>query len=154
MQLSAKMIGWRMYGVNAHAWYPVHSPTLYKIILTRYNIFKKKWEWDMSDTKKYCVIITTCPNIQEADDIATKLLEQKLAACVQITPITSYYKWKGSINKDGEHLLAIKTKTEFYPRIEEFIKEHHSYEVPEIIRTPIEKGLPSYLRWIDEVTQL
>ncbi|MBN2297006.1 MAG: divalent-cation tolerance protein CutA [Deltaproteobacteria bacterium] len=106
----------------------------------------------MNDTKGYCMILTTCPNIKEADELATKMIEQKLAACIQITAITSYYKWEGSTNKDAEHLMLIKTRSELYPGIEEYIKEHHSYEVPEIIRVPVQNGLPAYLNWIDEVT--
>lgn len=107
----------------------------------------------MSDTKRYCVVMTTCANTQQADELASGLIEERLAACVQITAITSCYKWKGTLNRDSEQLLLIKAKAELYPQIEAFITHNHSYEVPEIIKIPVEQGLSSYLRWIDEVSR-
>ena len=106
----------------------------------------------MSDMKGYCVVLTTCADMKQADELASGLIAKKLAACVQISPITSYYEWKGEVNKDSELLLLIKAKAGSYPGIEGFIKANHSYEVPEIVRVPIEDGLTSYLRWIDEVS--
>ena len=106
----------------------------------------------MNDTKGYCMILAACPNMQEADELAAKMVEHRLAACVQITAITSYYQWKGSANRDAEYLMLIKTRAGLYPAIESFIKDHHSYEVPEILMIPIQNGLPAYLDWIDEGT--
>jgi periplasmic divalent cation tolerance protein len=107
----------------------------------------------MSDSEGYCVVLTTCENTQQADKLASGLIEERLAACVQITAITSYYEWKGTVNHDSEQLLLIKAKAELYPRIEEFITGNHPYEVPEIVQIPVEGGLSSYLRWIDEVSR-
>ncbi len=102
---------------------------------------------------KYCLVLTTCPNNQEAEKLAHSLVESHLAACVQITGITSYYEWKNKVNKDEERLLLIKTLTERYDEIEQFITQHHSYDVPEIIAMPIQNGSDAYLHWIDEIVK-
>lgn len=106
----------------------------------------------MNHTQGYCMILVACPDMKAADELAAEMVERRLAACVQITAITSYYQWKGSMNRDAEQLLLIKTRAVLYPEIESFIKDRHSYEVPEIIMVPVHKGLPAYLNWIDEVT--
>jgi periplasmic divalent cation tolerance protein len=100
--------------------------------------------------KKYAVVITTCPNEEIAKKIAGILLEKKLAACIQLFPINSYYFWKGEICNDNEITLFIKCNQTFYGKIEESIIENHPYEVPEIIMLPIIDGLNKYLGWIDE----
>ncbi|MDM8539563.1 divalent-cation tolerance protein CutA [Desulfococcaceae bacterium HSG9] len=102
---------------------------------------------------KYCLVLSTCPNNQEADKLARSLVESHLAACVQITGITSYYEWKNEVNKDEERLLLIKTLTERYDEIEQFITQHHSYDVPEIITIPIHNGSDAYLNWIGEIVK-
>ena len=107
----------------------------------------------MRDNKGYCVVMTTCENTQQADELATGLIEERLAACVQTTAITSCYEWKGTVNRDSEQLLLIKAKAELYPGIEAFITRNHTYEVPEIVQIPIQQGLTSYLGWIDEVSR-
>jgi len=102
---------------------------------------------------EYSIIITTTDSEEEARSLSAKLVENKLAACVQVSPITSFYTWKGEVHNDPEHKLLIKTCKELYPAAEAFIKEQHSYEVPEIIEVPIRSGLGEYLGWIDEVTE-
>jgi periplasmic divalent cation tolerance protein len=106
----------------------------------------------MEDTNRYCVVLATCPTPEEADRIAGLLVGQGLAACVQMTAITSCYKWKGEVNKDSELLLIIKARASNYAGIETCILQNHSYEVPEIVMVPIERGSASYLGWIDEVS--
>ncbi|HNY64864.1 MAG TPA: divalent-cation tolerance protein CutA [Deltaproteobacteria bacterium] len=106
----------------------------------------------MKDPKGYCMVLTTCPSQEEADRIACLLIEGRLAACVQATAITSCYRWKGEVSRDSELLLFIKAKAANYERIESCILENHSYEVPEIVLVPIEKGFTGYLRWIDETS--
>ena len=101
---------------------------------------------------KYSVVITTTSNKEEAEKIAQVLLKEKLAACIQVSNIKSYYTWKDSINVDEEFKLSIKCKSEDYSEIENCIKLKHSYEVPEIIQIAIEQGHPDYLNWIDQVT--
>ncbi len=95
------------------------------------------------------IVMNTCPSKAEAKTIARGLVEQRLAACVQMMPISSCYSWQGQINLDDEILLLIKAPEENYAAIESFILEHHSYDVPEIIKTPITGGSSAYLSWIE-----
>lgn len=105
----------------------------------------------MSD---YIVVVSTAGTVIEAEKIAEALVETKLAACVQHTPIASVYKWKGKTESASEHLLIIKTRAENFKAVEEMIKELHSYECPEVIALPINDGSKSYLSWIRESTEL
>ncbi len=107
----------------------------------------------MHENSKYSVIITTCGTRESAEKIAGALLDQKLAACIQIFDVTSLYTWKGQVNKDNESLLLIKAKAELYNEIEECIRQNHTYEVPEIVQLPIVNGFSSYLQWISEVSK-
>ena len=106
----------------------------------------------MADPSRYCMVLTTCPTQEEAREIASLLIRGHLAACVQITGITSFYEWKGTVNTGSEHLLLIKARADRYGDIESFILRNHSYEVPEIIMIPIERGSASYLGWIDDMS--
>lgn len=101
---------------------------------------------------EYCIVLTTCPNIDEAKTLASELVEEKLAACVQLNPITSYYSWKNEQHADAEIRLVIKTRTRLYEPVEQFIKTHHSYDVPQIVQVPITDGSDEYLDWVDENT--
>jgi len=107
----------------------------------------------MSESKEYCVILTTCGNKEESEKLARLLIESQLAACVQITGVTSFYEWDGTINRDNEQLLLIKAKSAHYDKIEEFISQNHSYDVPEIIQLPISDGSEAYLKWIAAVSK-
>ncbi len=84
-----------------------------------------------------------------AEKIATALVEQRLAACVNIVPnLTSVYRWQGKIEKDNEILLLIKTTQQHYPSLETAIRQLHPYELPEILAVTVKEGLPDYLDWI------
>jgi len=97
------------------------------------------------------IVLTTTPNIKEAEILAEKIVRAKLAACVQILPqIKSFYFWEGEIQKDSENLLLIKTLPEKFAELEKFIKENHSYDVPEIVALSAEKISPNYLEWIED----
>jgi periplasmic divalent cation tolerance protein len=98
----------------------------------------------------YSIVLTTASSSEEAAKIAQMLLTAKLAACIQVNQIKSYYTWQGSINIDDEQLLLIKCKTQDFARIQQCIKENHSYEIPEIIQIPITDGSPEYFQWINE----
>lgn len=105
----------------------------------------------MSDS--YCVILTTAGSQDKAHRLAELLVERKLAACVQITNVSSVYRWQGQVQKEAEYLLLIKTASHLYRQVEAAIVENHSYEIPEIVQLPIANGLDRYLGWIAENTQ-
>ncbi len=96
------------------------------------------------------IIFCTCPDEPVAKKIATHLVKEKLAACVNIVPgLTSVYEWQGEIETASEQLLLIKSRQDFYPKIETAILEQHPYELPEIVAVPIAHALPQYLQWMD-----
>ncbi len=101
----------------------------------------------------YCMILVTCSNESDARQLASDLVQNKMAACVQIHPVTSIYTWEDQVHTDPEFRLMIKTKSSIYKEMETFILERHDYEVPQIVQIPIENGLTSYLKWIDENTK-
>lgn len=99
---------------------------------------------------KQQLILCTCPNHETAQSLAHLLVENRLAACVNIVPsITSVYAWQGQIETAQEQLLLIKANQSAYQAIETLLKEQHPYELPEIIAVAIERGLVDYLNWID-----
>jgi periplasmic divalent cation tolerance protein len=99
------------------------------------------------------LIITNCPDEQVANAIALALVEEKLAACVNILPrMQSVYRWQGSVESATEIPLLIKTTAGNYPALASRIVELHPYAVPEIIAVPIVRGLPAYLNWLDAET--
>ncbi len=98
------------------------------------------------------VILSTAANSEEAKKIARHLVHERLAACINIVPkITSIYEWKGEIVEDSEVLLIIKAAD--FAKVEEAIKQLHSYEVPEIISFEIDEGSREYLEWMRDVLQ-
>lgn len=95
------------------------------------------------------IVLSTAGSEEEARKIAHYLVEQKLAACVNIVPqIQSVYRWQGSIESSREWLLLIKTSVGNFEAVHKAIRELHSYELPECISIPIEEGSAEYLRWI------
>lgn len=97
------------------------------------------------------IVFTTTPNIQEAETLARKIIESKLAACVQILPqMSSFYFWQGEVQTETEHLLLVKTLEEKYSELESFIKANHSYDVPEIVAVGSEKISEDYLKWLND----
>ena len=105
--------------------------------------------------KNPIVILTTASTNTEADQIANKLVQERLAACVNIIPnIKSIYRWKDKISTDSEFLLIIKTMKSVENKVIQCIKKHHSYDTPEIISFPITGGDKRYLDWMyDSVVQ-
>jgi periplasmic divalent cation tolerance protein len=97
------------------------------------------------------VIMVTAASRRECRKIARRLIDEKLAACVNITqPIQSIYRWEGKIEQSKEFLMFIKTKRDLFPQIKAEIALIHSYHTPEIICLPIIDGAPNYLQWISD----
>ena len=99
------------------------------------------------------VVFVTCGSEEEALKIAHALVEERLAACVNlVSPIRSIYRWEGKICDEKEWLLIIKTHTARFEDVERRVKVLHSYSLPEIIALPITKGSTSYMNWLKEMT--
>ena len=103
----------------------------------------------MSELLVFC----TCPDAETARRIADSLVEQHLAACVNILPgMTSVYRWKGEVHHDQEHLLLAKTRRERLDELKVHVVMQHPYELPEVIAVEIAAGLDAYLSWIRSQT--
>lgn len=99
------------------------------------------------------LILTSLPDAASAQSLATHLVEQRLAACVNIlAPCRSVYRWEGKIEEASEVPLIIKTTVERYSALEAEILAHHPYELPEIVAVSLERGLPEYLAWVAQET--
>ena len=108
---------------------------------------------DASPGSSYCMVITTAPDRQEAENLAEGILGNKLAACIQMADIRSFFLWDGALQKESEVVLSIKTTEKRYEALEAYIREYHPYDVPEIIKLPVTGGLPGYLAWLDSTTE-
>jgi len=98
------------------------------------------------------VILVTAPE-KEAERLARKLVEERLAACANLVPhVTSLYWWEGKLNRDGETLIVLKTAPRLVTRLLKRMKELHSYQVPEFLALPVLEANPDYAKWVHEVT--
>jgi len=96
------------------------------------------------------VVFSTCSTADEAGKLARHLVDQRLAACVNvIRTVDSYYRWKGEVQQDEEFLLVIKTSRELFGRLRAEWDKQHSYQIPELIALPIIDGAPNYLNWME-----
>jgi periplasmic divalent cation tolerance protein len=99
------------------------------------------------------LILCTAPSDEVAATLARGLVEAKLAACVNVVSgLRSFYAWKGELRDEAEVQLLIKSRRARFDALEAWLREHHPYEVPEIIALPIERGSAAYLGWIIEQT--
>jgi periplasmic divalent cation tolerance protein len=97
------------------------------------------------------IVLTTAGSEEEARKIARHLVEQRLAACVNIMPrVESIYCWQGKIESAQEWLLIIKTTAERFPAVRDAIRELHSYDLPECIALCVEDGSLPYLEWLED----
>lgn len=95
------------------------------------------------------LVLTTLPDQEAARQLAHRLVEARLAACVSVlAPCTSVYRWQEAIEEAAEVPLLIKTAAERYGELETYLREHHPYALPEIIALPIQHGLAGYLEWV------
>ena len=104
-------------------------------------------------TTEYIIVFITAPNEEEAAGIGHKIVEERLAACVNITrSVRSIYRWQGRVEDEQEVLMVVKTKKSLFERLQERVKELHSYSVPEIIGLPLIQGSKEYLDWLGQET--
>lgn len=96
------------------------------------------------------VVLSTCGSAEEAEQLARKLVEERLAACVNVlSPVRSFYRWKGIIEDAAEWLLVIKTSRPLFDRLRSLLEFSHSWEVPEILAIPVLDASPNYLAWME-----
>jgi periplasmic divalent cation tolerance protein len=99
---------------------------------------------------QYCQVVTTTDSRAAADGLARGAVEARLAACAQVLgPITSSYRWEGTIATEEEWQVLLKTTAAAYPALERHLREAHTYDVPEILCLPVTAGSPAYLEWLD-----
>src|SRR5208337_8824 len=96
------------------------------------------------------VVLSTCGSAMEAEAIARRLVEKRLAACVNLLPgVASIYRWKGAVENSSEVLLLIKSNRALFNELRAELEKAHSYEVPELIALPIVDGAEEYLDWME-----
>lgn len=96
------------------------------------------------------LVLTTLPDLAVAERLASVLVESRLAACVSFTPgVRSVYRWNNVVERSEEVQLIVKTTSERYVAVEEFLRTAHPYELPEILAVPVQHGLAGYLSWIE-----
>jgi len=99
-------------------------------------------------------VLCTCPDQATAGRLAGGLVEEKLAACVNILPaIRSIYRWKGATQDDSEVLMIAKTTRSAYLALETWLTEHHPYDVPEVLALPVLHGSAAYLGGVEDETR-
>ena len=104
---------------------------------------------DMGTERGHLVVTTAIGSHEEAEKIASAIMEKKLAACVQVIgPIMSMFNWDGELKKEKEWVIQAKTTTKWYSELEETIKGEHPYQLPEIVALPIKEGSIDYLEWV------
>lgn len=102
---------------------------------------------------EFSIVLTTASDPAVVQRLIDEALGARLAACVQVLPMMSHYRWQGQIEHTSESLLLFKAKLQDYQALEALIRHHHDYEVPEIVQLPVTAGLPAYLNWIREETR-
>ncbi len=102
-----------------------------------------------SEAHEYVIVMTTCANEEQARELATALVEKRLAACVQASDIHSTYRWKGAVESSNEVRLMIKARRADYAAIEALIVALHTYDTPQVLAIPVLAGSRAYLHWLD-----
>lgn len=98
----------------------------------------------------FSIIYITAGDMEEARKIGRTLVEERLAACANIFPITSIFRWKGNIDEANEFGIVVKTRSDKVKEIQERVKDIHSYEVPCVVSFKMDEGSAQYLAWINE----
>ena len=96
------------------------------------------------------VVFSTCSTIEEAEQLARRLVDAHLAACVSVMPgVRSFYRWKGAVEQAAECLLVIKSSRDLFDRLRLELEKAHTYEVPEVLAVPVVEGSANYLNWLE-----
>ena len=98
----------------------------------------------------YIQVVTTTDSKEIAEKIAAAVIEQRLAACVQISNCMSMYRWQGEVEHAEEFVCVMKSRMDLYPELEQTIRNVHTYDVPEILATEIKTGSSDYLAWLNQ----
>ncbi|MBM5572568.1 MULTISPECIES: divalent-cation tolerance protein CutA [Deefgea] len=107
----------------------------------------------MTTPTEILIVWCNCPDQTTATALASGLVKEKLAACVNVLPaVQSIYHWEDRLESANEVPLMIKTSVTAYPKLEGWLQTHHPYTIPEIIALPVTYGLPSYLAWVQAET--
>jgi len=106
----------------------------------------------IAKAKNTRIVLVTCPSLVMARRIARAVVQERLAACVNVvrSPVESFYTWKGKLESAREHLLVMKTTAKRLSKLEREVKRLHGYDVPEFIAVPVVAGSESYLHWLSE----
>jgi periplasmic divalent cation tolerance protein len=103
--------------------------------------------------KDVLVVLVTCPP-DKAQAIAGALVEERVAACVNVVPsLSSVYRWKGAVHNDAEALLLVKTSKDRFEALKQAVLRHHPHELPEVIAIQVDRGHAPYLEWVIESSQ-
>ena len=102
---------------------------------------------------EFVVVLVTAGNADEAARIGRALVDERLAACVNVVgPIRSIYRWQGAVDEAAEHLMLVKARAADVPALEARVRALHSYDVPEVVALPIVAGSTPYLAWLGDAT--
>jgi periplasmic divalent cation tolerance protein len=101
--------------------------------------------------EKAVLVLVTAGARNDAERIGEGLVVERLAACCNVIPtVASFYYWEDQLQREHEALLLVKTLESLAPAVEEYIRSHHTYQLPEIIQVPIEGGSSAYLSWLEK----
>ena len=100
----------------------------------------------------HAMAYVTAPDLETARSIARTVVERRLAACANLWPIESMYRWKGRLEEANEVVIVFKTRRALLQKVIATVREHHPYEVPCIVSYPMGPDLREYVDWIDEET--
>jgi periplasmic divalent cation tolerance protein len=94
-------------------------------------------------------VLVACGGAEQASAIARATVEARVAACAQMLPIRSCYRWQGEVVEEAEVLVLLKTRADRFDEVERVVRSVHDYEIPEIVALPLTAGTADYLAWVD-----